>query len=79
MFKAAIHGVEVLIYLSSFAFSLYLFIRSSKSSSLVQEGHAPCLGYLKGVRLVGATLFFPHNTQRLYSIFFIGFAAIDPY
>ena len=38
---------------------------------IVQEGQAPYLGYLRGFRLNGATLFLPHNTQQRYSIFLI--------
>jgi hypothetical protein len=58
---------------------LYLFIRSSKSSSLVQEGQAPYLEFLGGLRLIGATLFLPKNTQRRYSIFFKELETIKVY
>lgn len=75
--RNSVQEVGVLTYLRSFAFSLYRFICSSKSTSLVHDGQAPCLGYLRGFRLIGATLFFPHNTQRRYSKFLIRFEAID--
>jgi hypothetical protein len=35
----------------------------SKSDFILNIGQAPYLGYLGGFRLIGATLFFPHNTQ----------------